>query len=113
MTRIPDYALVLRISRVRLLFLLLPALVVAARSSRCPRCLWRKAGEGLGGPGRIHLGQPVRCLGAGVRVKRVVGDDAAQGLSGPGRIDLGQPVRCLGAGVRVKRVVGDTAEPAD
>jgi hypothetical protein len=80
------------------LLLLRLALVVAVRSSRSPR---RKAREGLGGSGRIDLGQPVRCLGAGVGVKRVVGDDAAQGLGSPGRIDLGQPVRCLGAGVGV------------
>ena len=35
------------------------------------------AGEGLGGSGLIDLSQPVRGLGAGVRVKRVVRDDAA------------------------------------
>jgi hypothetical protein len=81
MTRTRGYAVVPRLSRVYpasgCLFLLLPALVVAASSSRCQR---RKAGEGLGDSRRIDFGQPVGCLGAGVGVKRVIGNDAAQGL---------------------------------
>jgi hypothetical protein len=42
----------------------------------------------------------VRGLGAGVRVKRIVGDDVTQGLGTLGRIDLGQS-QC-----RLKAVVG-------
>ena len=101
MTRTRGYAVVPRLSRVYpasgCLFLLLPALVVAASSSRCQR---RKAGEGLGDSRRIDFGQPVGCLGAGVGVKRVIGNDVAQGLGAPGWIDFGQSQR------RLKAVVG-------